>query len=46
MLEYLSTNQMYIVLGIVLLVWAGVVAYLYRLDMRLKKLEDRTQEKV
>ena len=39
MLEFFSQNQMYIVLGIVLIVWAGIVMYLFRLDGRLGKLE-------
>ncbi len=39
MLEFFSNNQMYIVLGIILIVWAGIVIYLMRLDGRLKKLE-------
>lgn len=39
MLEFFASNQMYIVLGIILIVWAGIVMYLFRLDGRLKKLE-------
>ena len=40
MLEYMSNNQMYIVLSIVLLVWAGIVAYLVRLDRKVRRLEE------
>jgi CcmD family protein len=40
MLEYLAEHQMYIVLGVVLITWAGIVWYLYALDRRLKRLED------
>jgi len=40
MMEFLSQNQMYIVLTIVLLIWAGIVWYLVRLDNRIKQLED------
>jgi CcmD family protein len=40
MLEYLAEHQMYIVLGVVLITWAGIVWYLYTLDRRLKRLED------
>jgi len=36
---FLSANQMYIVLGVVLLIWAGIVSYLFRLDKKLTKLE-------
>jgi CcmD family protein len=39
-MEFLAQNQMYIVLGIVLLIWAGIVGYLFRLDVRLKQLEE------
>jgi len=39
MLEFMSNNQMYIVLSIVLLVWAGIVAYLLRLDRKVRDLE-------
>lgn len=39
MLEFMSHNQMYIVLSIVLLVWAGIVAYLLRLDRKVRDLE-------
>lgn len=39
MLEFMSHNQMYIVMAIVLLVWAGIVAYLLRLDRKVRDLE-------
>ncbi|MEP0822874.1 MAG: CcmD family protein [Ignavibacterium sp.] len=35
----MSHNQMYIVLSIVLLVWVGIVAYLLRLDRKVRDLE-------
>jgi CcmD family protein len=41
MLEFLAEHQQYIVLGVVLIIWAGIVAYLFRLDARIKSLEDR-----
>jgi CcmD family protein len=44
MLEFMSTNQMYIVLGIVLLVWIGIVGYLVRLDRKVKRLEDQMKK--
>ena len=37
--EFLSTNQMYIVLTIVLLIWGGIIAYLIRLEKKIKELE-------
>ncbi len=44
MMDFLSQNQMYIVLTIVLLVWAGIVWYLLRIDKRVKRLEDRSKK--
>ncbi|MEX0736037.1 MAG: CcmD family protein [Bacteroidota bacterium] len=32
---------MYIVLGIVLLIWIGLASYLWRLDKKLQELEKR-----
>lgn len=40
MMEFFAQHQLYIVLGIVLLIWAGIVGYLLRLDARVKKLEN------
>lgn len=42
--EFLSTNQMYIVLGIVLLIWIGLAWYLVRLDKKLQELEKRIRK--
>jgi flagellar biogenesis protein FliO len=44
MMEFLSQNQMFIVLIIVLLIWGGIIWYLTRLDKRLKHLEDQSKE--
>jgi CcmD family protein len=41
MLEFLGQNQMYIVLTIVLLIWAGIVVYLFRLDRKISALEKK-----
>lgn len=41
MLEFMSANQMYIVLGVVMLVWAGIILYLIRLDRKVQRLEDQ-----
>ena len=46
MLEFLSNNQMFIVLTIVLLVWAGIVAYLVRLDRKVSRLEQTMEKEV
>jgi len=42
--EFLSVNQMYIVLGIVLLIWIGLASYLLRLDKKLQELEKRIKK--
>jgi hypothetical protein len=44
MMEFLSQNQMYIVLVIVLLIWAGIVWYLTRIDKRLTQLENHSKK--
>ena len=40
MFEFMSQHQLYIVLGIVLLIWAGILGYLFRLEARIRKLEN------
>jgi CcmD family protein len=39
MYEFLSQNQLYIVLCITLLIWLGIVWYLIRLDKKIGQLE-------
>ena len=39
MLDFFATHQLYIVLTIVLLIWAGIVFYLVRLDRKVRELE-------
>jgi CcmD family protein len=41
--DFFSQNQLYIVMIIVLAIWFGLYAYLFRLDRRLKKLEDQSK---
>jgi CcmD family protein len=41
--EFLAQNQLYIVMVIVLAIWLGLFAYLFRLDSRLKKLEGKNK---
>ena len=38
-MEFLQTNQLYIVLGIVLLIWFGIIGYLVRLEKRIQEIE-------
>jgi CcmD family protein len=39
--ELFTQQPLYVVLLVVLVVWAGIYAYLFRLDGRVKKLEER-----
>lgn len=41
MLEFFAQNQLFIVMTIILLIWAGIVWYLVRIDKRVKQLEDQ-----
>jgi CcmD family protein len=44
MYEFLSQNQMYIVLCVTLLIWIGVLWYLIRLDMKIGQLEKQLKK--
>ncbi|MEO8230825.1 MAG: CcmD family protein [Ignavibacteriota bacterium] len=37
--QFLSQNAIYVVMIIVLIVWAGIFGYLFSLDKRIKKVE-------
>ncbi|MDA0986310.1 MAG: CcmD family protein [Bacteroidetes bacterium] len=40
MLEFLTQNQLFIVLFIVLIIWFGIIIYLFTLENKLKKIEN------
>jgi len=42
--DFLAQNQLYIVMIIVLAIWLGIYTYLFRLDSRVKKLENQTRK--
>jgi CcmD family protein len=42
--NFLQNNAIYIVMIIVLIVWAGIFSYLYILDKRLKNLKKEIEE--
>lgn len=44
-MEFLQENAIYIVMIIVLIVWAGVFLYLWNLDKRLKNIEKEVGDK-
>ena len=44
MLEFLSQNQMYIVLVITLLIWSGIVWYLVHIDKKIGQIEKKLKK--
>jgi len=44
MYEFLSQNQLYIVLSVTLLTWIGVLWYLIRLDKKIGQLEKQLKK--
>jgi CcmD family protein len=42
--DFLAQNQLYIVMIIVLAIWLGIYTYLFRLDSRVKKLENQIRK--
>jgi CcmD family protein len=43
-MEFLEHNQMYIVLLVVLLIWGGIISYLFRIERKLKKIEQKLRK--
>lgn len=43
-MEFLSSNSIYIVLAIVLIIWAGISVYLFKIDSKLSKLEKKVED--
>jgi CcmD family protein len=43
-MDFLSQNQLFIVMTIILIIWAGIVWYLMRIDSRIKHLEDHIKK--
>ncbi len=41
MYEFLSENSLYVVMVIVVVIWAGFFFYLFRLDRKLHKIEEQ-----
>jgi CcmD family protein len=44
MYDFLSQNSLYVVLLIVLIVWVGIFAYIFRLDRKISNLERRIKQ--
>jgi CcmD family protein len=44
MYDFLSQNQLYIVLIVTMLTWAGILGYLFRLDKKIRILEKQIEK--
>ena len=44
-MDFLANHQLYIVMIIVLAIWLGIYTYLFRLEARIKKLEEKSKGK-
>jgi len=44
MQEFFQQNQMYVVLIVVLMIWAGILAYLWRIDRKVEKIENQMKK--
>ena len=42
--QFLHDNQLYIVLILVLTIWFGFLFYMFRLDSKIKKLEENLRK--
>ena len=42
--EFFHNNQLYIVLTITLVIWFGFLFYMFRLDSKIKKLEESVKK--
>ena len=41
MYEFLSQNSLYLVLGIVLIIWFGIFSYVVKLDKKIRQIENQ-----
>jgi len=44
MLDFFQQNQLYVVLTVVLLIWAGILFYLWRIDRRVQNIENQMKK--
>jgi len=42
--EFLAQHQLYVVMVIVVAIWLGIYSYLFKLERRIKKLEQQTKQ--
>lgn len=43
-MEFFEQNQMYVVLVVVLSIWFGFIWYMFRLDAKIKQLEEQIRK--
>ena len=43
-MEFLESNQMYIVLTIVLIIWFGFIGYLVKLEKQINRIEKQLEK--
>jgi CcmD family protein len=41
---FFQQNQMYVVLTVVLMIWAGILVYLWRIDRKVHKIENQMKK--
>jgi CcmD family protein len=41
--DFFAQNSLWVVLIVVLVVWIGILGYLFRIDKRVKQLENETK---
>ncbi len=42
--SFFQQNQMYVVLTVVLMIWAGILVYLWRIDRKVDKIENQMKK--
>lgn len=42
----LAEDKLYVVLAVVLLIWIGIAAFIYRTDRKIRDLERRMEERI
>ncbi|HAP35294.1 MAG: CcmD family protein [Bacteroidota bacterium] len=43
-MEFFEQNQMYVVLVVVLAIWFGFLGYMFKLDSKIKSLEEQLKK--
>jgi hypothetical protein len=43
-MEFFESNQIYVVLVVVLSIWFGFIGYMFKMDLKIKKLEEQLKK--